>query len=140
MKNKIFVLVALIGFVGIGLSVSSNLRENRSSQIHSLTETKEWKFIFLRKNKYVPDSKRGLLTTSFEYYNNTGKNQLIDTVRISCGCIKVRYPHFPIRPEERGKIQVSIKLSQKGFFTKSLAVYFHGYPPVILSVRGKIES
>lgn len=101
-------------------------------------EKSEWKFIFLEKKKYFPHQKKGTLTTVFEYYNNTPNVQVIDHVRTSCGCTKVDFSHFPIKPRERGGIRVFIDLNESGAFSKSVAIYFHGQKPVILKIIGNI--
>lgn len=104
-------------------------------------ENREWKFIFKeKKKKILLHQYKDTITTFFDYYNYTDKVQLIDTIKTSCGCTKVRYPHKPIRVGEKGKIFISIDVTNdSGYFGKTIAVYFHEQKPIMLRVLGKKE-
>ncbi|MBR6286825.1 MAG: DUF1573 domain-containing protein [Bacteroidaceae bacterium] len=77
------------------------------------------------------------ITTCFSFVNNSNFPLIIDTVRTSCGCTKVEYTHKPIEKRTKGLIKVNIDLEgYKGYFSKSLVVYFHNQPPEVLRIRG----
>lgn len=95
---------------------------------------------FFGKKKYFPHQKKAMLTTVFEYHNNTPNTQMIDDVRTSCGCIKVEYSPRPIKPGARGGVGVCVDLKESDVFNKTIAVYFHGQKPVILKIIGRMDT
>lgn len=111
----------------------------KTQPVETKKTEKEWKFIFTEKKKYFMKFNGGdTLHASFEYYNNTGEKQLIDTIKRTCTCTDIEYEHRPIGIGEKGKIDVTIDLEgTEGYFSKSIAVYFHGQNPVVLQVMGK---
>ncbi|MBW9201639.1 DUF1573 domain-containing protein [Bacteroidales bacterium SW292] len=80
-----------------------------------------------------------MLTVSFDFLNNTDETVVITEVKSSCGCLSIDYPHRPIRTSEKGSLKVSLNLKGlKGYFRKSILVYFENASPVLLSIMGKI--
>lgn len=75
--------------------------------------------------------------TAFEF-KNEGKSPVhIDTIMKSCGCTMVNYPHTIVKGGNKGIIKVAINIKDvKGFFSKSLAVYFNNHSPIILKIEG----
>lgn len=101
----------------------------------------EWKFIFTEKVKYfmnLHETER--LHVVFEYYNDTKEPQLIDTVKTTCSCINVVYPHNPILPYDRGSVSLYIDISNVNIFYRTIIVYFKGKTPVVLKVVGRKED
>ncbi len=97
-----------------------------------------WKFIFQERKKIFLHTKcRDTLRATFAYFNDTGKTQAIDTVRVNCGCTSVSYPHEAIKNGERGEVILAVKMADApGFFSHSAVVYFHGEQPVVLELKG----
>lgn len=97
-----------------------------------------WKFIFLERKKiFLHTNCRDTLRASFAYFNDTGKTQAIDTVKVNCGCTSVSYSHKGIKNGERGEVVMAVKMSDEpGFFSNSAVVYFHGEQPVMLEMKG----
>jgi hypothetical protein len=93
-KKNWLMLFILSTIIGVMLyDYSDGIINKKIPNEQSKPEEKEWKFIFLEKKKYFPHQKKGILTTVFEYYNNTPNVQMIDNVRTSCGCTKLEYSH-----------------------------------------------
>ncbi|MDO4818754.1 MAG: DUF1573 domain-containing protein [Prevotella sp.] len=100
---------------------------------------RNWKFIFLEKKQiFLNMGDLDTLHASFAYYNNTGKTQIIEDVKTTCGCTSVDYPHKVIKAGERGKVKMSVKVGKNsGYVSQSAAIYFRGQKPVLLRVIGK---
>ena len=99
---------------------------------------RNWKFIFLeRKQVFLNMGDIDTLHATFAYYNNTGKTQIIEDVKTTCGCTSVDYPHKVIKAGERGKVEMYVKVNENvGYVSQSAAVYFRNQKPVILRVIG----
>lgn len=63
---------------------------------------------------------------TFEYKNISETPLVIDNIRPSCGCTAVDWEEAVIEPDSVGLIQVSYDARAKGYFRKSLKVYFRG--------------
>jgi hypothetical protein len=63
---------------------------------------------------------------TFQYKNISGAPLVIDNIRPSCGCTAVNWEESVIEPDSVGSIHVSYEANIKGYFRKSLKVYFHG--------------
>lgn len=63
---------------------------------------------------------------TFEFRNITDRPLIIDNIRPSCGCTAVNWEEAVIEPDSVGTIQVSYDARARGYFRKSLKVYFHG--------------
>ena len=140
--RKIKIVFIFIGMFCLLLLYYGKSKDTGNTPFYSMTknEHREWKFIFKEKKKIILHQNKDTITTFFDYYNYTNKVQLIDTIKTSCGCTKVRYPHKPIRVGENGKIFISIDITNvSGYFHKTIAVYFHEQKPIILKVLGKKE-
>ncbi len=100
---------------------------------------KEKKFIFNEDVKYFMElSNVDKLDVVFEYYNDTKMPQLIDTIKTTCTCTDVIYPHRIIEKGEKGNVSLSIDISNNNsFFSKSIVVYFRNQSPVVLKVVGR---
>lgn len=142
--QKIKIVFILIGILSLLLFLLyyGKGKDTGNTPLYSMIkdENREWKFIFKEKKKILLHQYKDTITTFFDYYNYTDKVQLIDTIKTSCGCTKVRYPHKPIRVGEKGKIFISIDVTNdSGYFDKTIAVYFHEQKPIMLRVLGKKE-
>ncbi|MBW4871354.1 DUF1573 domain-containing protein [Prevotella buccae] len=142
--QKIKIVFILIGILSLLLFLLyyGKGKDTGNTPLYSMIkdENREWKFIFKEKKKILLHQYKDTITTFFDYYNYTDKVQLIDTIKTSCGCTKVRYPHKPIWVGEKGKIFISIDVTNdSGYFGKTIAVYFHEQKPIMLRVLGKKE-
>lgn len=63
-------------------------------------------------------------------FTNTGKSDLlISTVSTSCGCTVGKYPKTPIKPGDKGSIEVVFDTKgRKGFQTKNITVMANTNP------------
>ena len=112
-----------------------------SWNLQSLPNIAEWKFIFDEKKKTFLDIEAcDTLHVPFGYHNNTNKQQIIDSVKTSCGCTNVIYDKEPIAPGESGELMVHIDLTdESGAFSQSVIVYFNKQTPVVLKINGRIR-
>ena len=71
---------------------------------------------------------------------NTSQKPIIITQAIgSCGCVRVFYPHKPIKPGETAKITVTYRPYAKGKFRKAAFLQFSLNPPydhAVLIIKG----
>lgn len=136
-KLSIYVIFCLLAAV-----VSCKKHPAKEDYKKKARENAAWKFIFTERKQYFMSLDRcDTLHTAFHYVNTTDSVQCIDTIKVACGCTAVSYAHRPIRPGESGEVKVSISMDEKaGYFSKSLAVYFHGKKPVVLKVMGKMKN
>lgn len=130
---------AVIAMLAIALFSCNN---KYAKDAHVTARNKEWKFIFERRKLYYMHLKDcDTLTVSFIYNNFTGHVQNIDTIKTTCSCTNVHYEHRPIKPGEKGYVSINVDIDNyDGFFSKSVGVYFHNQPPVILTILGKNET
>lgn len=76
---------------------------------------------------------------TFSYWNQTGRNTVIEAVHTSCGCTSVQYTLRPIRKNETGTIRVAVSLRREtGHFEKTAVVYVAGILPTVLKVKGNV--
>ncbi len=77
------------------------------------------------------------------YFKNTSKQQvIIQTVISSCGCTTPEWTKEPIKPGEKGKIDVTFLNDQGAYpFDKSLTVYVTGSSrPIVLRIKGVVTQ
>ena len=63
---------------------------------------------------------------TFRFRNISEEPLVIDNIRPGCGCTAVNWEDSVIAPDSVGAIQASYNANVKGYFRKSLKVYFHG--------------
>lgn len=63
---------------------------------------------------------------TFHFKNTSGVPLVIDNIRPSCGCTAVDWEEIVIEPDSVGYLQASYDAHMKGYFRKSMKVYFNG--------------
>lgn len=63
---------------------------------------------------------------TFRFRNTSDAPLVIDNIRPGCGCTAVDWEESVIEPDSTGEIRASYDAHIKGYFRKSLKVYFHG--------------
>lgn len=63
---------------------------------------------------------------TFRFKNVSGEPIVIDNIRPSCGCTAVDWEETVIEPDSTGLIKTSYNANVKGYFRKSMKVYFNG--------------
>lgn len=63
---------------------------------------------------------------TFRFKNISGGPLVIDNIRPGCGCTAVNWEDEVIEPDSTGTIEASYDAHIKGYFRKSMKVYFHG--------------
>lgn len=61
---------------------------------------------------------------NFTFKNTSGEPLKIDNVRTSCGCTTPDWSNAPILPDSLGQIIIEYDGRDKGYFQKSIKVYF----------------
>ncbi len=138
-KTKYTNIAKAYGFVLVfSLIISCGKHQHQNGKKDAASE---WKFIFKDRKKRFLNIRSGVINASFNYYNNTGDPQLIDSVKTSCGCTNVQYSKKPINPNDSGTLRVTIDLTNEyGSFNNTVGVYFHNQKPVVLKVIGTIAD
>lgn len=77
---------------------------------------------------------------SFRFANTGGSDILINKVSTSCGCTVSKYPREPIKPGEKGAIEVTFNSrSKKGHQNKSITVMANTEPnKTVLRVKARV--
>lgn len=65
-----------------------------------------------------------VVSHSFTFKNTSGEPMKIDNVRTSCGCTTPDWANTPIPPDSLGQIIIEYDGRDKGYFQKSIKVYF----------------
>jgi hypothetical protein len=74
------------------------------------------------------DLERGVPKTTVFTFRNTGSDSLyIDNVRPECGCTSPEWEDVRVPPDSLGHIMIEYDADDKGYFNKSIKVYFNGY-------------
>lgn len=85
--------------------------------------------------------KRTKVKMSFPFQNKTKRNISIDTVKTFCGCTKVMYPKYAIRPNGKDSIYLIIRIPKDRLnFSNSAIVYFKGYKPTVIEIIGNRQN
>ena len=75
---------------------------------------------------------KGSVSHEFEFVNTGDEPLIIISARANCGCTVPKYPKHPIRPGEKGKIQVT-------YNTAGRPGEFHKEVRIKTNVKGKIS-
>jgi hypothetical protein len=79
------------------------------------------------------------ITHPFVYRNASDSVPLvIDSVKASCGCTAVTYPHYPVMPGETDTIFITFDSAGggKGYFRKTIQIYSNSPYVIELKVTG----
>jgi len=87
--------------------------------------------------------KQGDIVKHVFTFTNKGKSDLIlSSVKPGCGCTSPKWTNTPVKPNEKGEIEVSFNTAGKmGFQTKNVAITYNGEPAVKqIFIKGTIEA
>ncbi len=77
----------------------------------------------------------------FSFTNTGTKDLIINDVKSSCGCAVPVWPKEPVKPGQKGTIQVEYNTKLAGPFNKTIVVYATAVnSPVRLEIRGKVNA
>ena len=77
---------------------------------------------------------------NFNFLNSGNSPLIIQNVKTSCGCTIPKYSMKPIKPGDKGSIEIRYDTSLPGAFNKTIKVYFNGNnSPVELKIKGRVE-
>jgi hypothetical protein len=78
---------------------------------------------------------------TFEFTNNGENPVVILAAKASCGCTVPKYSREPVRPGDKGTIEVKYDARRMGNFSKSVRVSIDGLDrPAILFISGKVVA
>ena len=82
------------------------------------------------------------VSCKFEFTNISKKPVVVHNVVSSCGCTVPEWTREPVRPGEKGAIEVTFKNDQGAYpFSKSITAYISGVNrPVILHIKGVVYN
>lgn len=88
------------------------------------------------------DVNSGPKSCAFYFKNISNQTVIIQTVISSCGCTTPEWTKEPVKPGEKGKIDVTFLNDQGAYpFDKSLTVYVTGTPkPIVLRIKGVVTQ
>lgn len=85
-------------------------------------------------------SKNESVEFEFTYNNNGNRPLIIESVKKTCTCTRVKWTKKPLLPGERDKLTVTFKSKEEGVFYKIVEVKTNAdKSPVLLTIRGKVE-
>ncbi|HOP04609.1 MAG TPA: DUF1573 domain-containing protein [Tenuifilaceae bacterium] len=131
--NRIIIILALVAMAGL----------NAFSQDTAPAATTETKTT-IEFNKLVNDYGEIEFMSDgacvFEFTNLGEEPLVLTNVRSSCGCTVPDWPKDPIKPGEKGVINVKYNTRSVGNFNKTITVYSNGQPsPIILRIKGTVK-
>lgn len=145
--------ISFISIISLFLVSACSPKKNKQSlrieelniKLDSIRTMKKWKHIFINN---IVDFKsvskdQDKVDAIFYLKNNTNKEQFIENISYSCGCISVSYPQYAIRKGCKDSIIVSIDIKKEhSFFQKNLWIFFHSYTkrPVLLTIKGHKDN
>ncbi len=82
----------------------------------------------------------GKVTHRFEFVNTGAKPLILSNVKAACGCTTPKWTNTPVKPGEKGFIDVTFNPRGYRSFTKSIRVSSNGEPPVVtLIIKGTVQ-
>ena len=102
----------------------------------------EIKFDNLTHNFGKFSEKEPVVKCTFKFTNTGNAPLVIHQAIASCGCTVPSYTKDPIKPGEKGKIDVTYNGKGKfpGHFSKTITVYSNAKnSPVVLTIKGSVQ-
>ncbi len=151
---KLSVLKKMLGFncltackLSLILMVSSIqascFNKNNQNGIQQENEMAEMTFMSDKDHEFGDIAEHDTIRYSFLFRNTSKVPLILDKVEPSCGCLKVIYPKYPVKPDAVDSI--CFFYDGEGFmpgrFIKSCRIFSNakGERPITLIIRGYIE-
>lgn len=130
MRKTIFILLALVGVLGVtSVSAQNKDEENKAALTFSALE-----------HDFGSIDDKNKVIYNFEVINAGGAPLVITKAVVSCKCIDVDYPKKPIAPGARSSIGVTYNpRKQEGMFYKAIQIYSND-PAArhVITVKGNV--
>lgn len=116
---------------------SAALQGQEKTQEKKLADTPH---ISWNQSKHVFGSieHRKPVTATFTFTNNNKEAVAITKVGVTCGCTAPKYSKEPIKPGEKGQIEIVYDAVAPGFFKKSAKIHFSDGSAKEIEVEGKV--
>ena len=136
--------VLLLGFGIVFLNKKTQYAENKIEHLLPapliIPDMPVLKFETTR-NDFGTVKTNSKMNVHFEFQNVGDTPLIIQKVDVSCGCLTVEFPKHPMKPKEKGTIEVKIDTKGlKGAFNKTLFVRSNATDDVVLlRIVGQIK-
>lgn len=121
---KKLALIAILAFVGFNSAIAQ-----KTAKMQFKSETIDYGEI-----KKGSDGVR-----VFEFTNTGDIDLVITNVTSSCGCTIPKKPDGPVKPGEKGKIEVKYDTNRPGPIRKTVTVYSNAEEPTkALKIKGRV--
>lgn len=144
---KKFLIIACCFMLGMGTQAQTQKQKVSTSQVKATASTKaeryaEISFDTLRHDFGKFSKKEPVVKCSFEFTNTGTAPLVIHQAFASCGCTVPSYSKEPIKPGERGTIDVTYNGTDKfpGHFQKTITIRSNALSEVTrLTIEGTME-
>lgn len=144
---KKFLIIACCFMLGMGAQAQTQKQKVSTSQVKATASTKaeryaEISFDTLRHDFGKFSKKEPVVKCSFEFTNTGTAPLVIHQAFASCGCTVPSYSKEPIKPGERGTIDVTYNGTDKfpGHFQKTITIRSNALSEVTrLTIEGTME-
>jgi len=104
MMPRVFLLYFVISFTGLLVSCGNDGKPKENAE---KSPGGKPKLVFEKEMYNFGEIKEGDVIGKYLHFTNTGNAPLVlNKVIANCGCIEVKYPDKPVRPGEKGKLEV----------------------------------
>lgn len=127
MKNKLIIFCsALLVFIGLS---TYNAQAQSKSEFKFETETHD----FGKISQGTP------VTYEFKFENTGTEPLIINKVESTCGCTVPEYTKTPVKPGEKGTVNVTFNAAQAAPFSKMVTIRSNAKTPVkALYIKGTV--
>lgn len=135
MKKATLTLTAAIAMLMMLLPLTSSAQEQAEER-----KLEDSPNIIWNKSKHVFGSieHKQPVSAEFEFTNNTKEAVTITKVGTTCGCTSPTYSKEPIKPGEKGKVELKFDAVSPGFFKKAAKIHFSNGTAKEVEIEGKV--
>ena len=145
---KILILILTIGLALVGCEEKKSKQNERSITIDNSKSPEDSlaAYLVISPSKYdfgtISRKKYPVLDISFNVENKGKSPLVIQKVDVSCGCISVDYPQYPIPSQKKAKLLVRITTTkQLNTFNKVVFIKSNAKNDVeLIRIKGRITQ
>lgn len=140
MSLKITLIIKLLYLGSIIMAILTSGCKDDKNYIGTVTTKYDSTLEFEENTKnFGTIPSQDTISTIFTFKNKGKIPLLIRHVTANCGCVTPEWSMDIVEPNKDGKIKVTFNAVGKGYFRKSLSVYFNGKDsPVKLIIKGEV--
>lgn len=135
MKKASLTLTSAILFLIMVLPVSAQNQDKAKEKKLEDTPNISWD-----KSKHVFGSieHQKPVTATFTFTNNNKEAVVITKVGTTCGCTAPKYSKEPVKPGEKGEVEIVFDAVAPGFFKKAAKIHFSNGKAKEVEIEGKV--